>query len=117
MRCARIIVAIVAPTVAYADPVATSGETTPRRPPGEVSPTPAPDPPYRELDTAGVAGKPQPGNESGRIDDADRNDSAFRLVARGALFLPKLALEVALSPLRGAVWAEDRYKFENAAKR
>jgi len=57
---------------------------------------------------AEVAGPP-PGDESGRADPIDPGDSALRMVARGALVVPKLALELTLSPVRGLVWADDRY--------
>jgi hypothetical protein len=58
---------------------------------------------------ASVAGDRRPGDESGRTDPPDPGDSAWREVARGALFVPKLALELVLSPVRGLVWADDRY--------
>jgi len=66
-------------------------------------------PPPRGHTAADVAGAPRPGHESGRTDRVDPGDSALRVVARDALFVPKLALEIALSPVRGLVWADDRY--------
>jgi hypothetical protein len=38
----------------------------------------------------------------------------LRRIGRGILFVPKLAIEVALSPVRGAIWADDRYRLEDA---
>jgi hypothetical protein len=54
-----------------------------------------------------------PGAESGRADEVDDGDSTARVIARGALFVPKLVLEVAISPVRGAVWADDKYHLED----
>jgi hypothetical protein len=62
----------------------------------------------RELTAEDVADAPLPGDESGRKDPGDR-DSAARKVGRGLLFFPKLAVDLALSPVRGSVWAIDRY--------
>ena len=33
----------------------------------------------------------------------------FRRIGRGALFIPKLAIELVIAPFRGLVWADDRY--------
>src|SRR5262249_29681085 len=52
--------------------------------------------------------EPVPGNESGRIDHPP-GDSALRYLGRGLLFFPKLAVDLAMSPLRGTVYAIDRY--------
>lgn len=56
---------------------------------------------------------PVPGHESGRIDGHTEQDSVARRIARGALFVPKLALELGMAPLRGTVWAFDRYRLED----
>ena len=56
---------------------------------------------------------PLPGHESGQIRGLDSGDSAFRIAARGLLLVPKLAVDVALSPVRGAFWANDRYRLED----
>jgi len=61
---------------------------------------------------ATVADAPRPGEESGRADEVDPGDSTARVAARGALFVPKVAIDVVLSPLRGLLWANDRYKLE-----
>jgi hypothetical protein len=55
-----------------------------------------------------VANAPRPGDESGRL-DAEASDSALRVAARGVLFVPKLALTLATTPLHGLVWAEERF--------
>jgi hypothetical protein len=89
--------------------------TKPRETVSVVQPRPRAEPvvpakpePERELTAADVADAPLPGDESGRKDPGDR-DSAARQVGRGLLFFPKLAVDLALSPLRGSVWAIDRY--------
>jgi outer membrane protein assembly factor BamA len=53
---------------------------------------------------------PPPGDESGRVDAVDEGDSAGRLVVRGVLFVPKLAIKIVFAPIEGAVWAMDRYQ-------
>jgi len=69
----------------------------------------APQLPPADPTAADVAGDPRPGGENGRTDPVDGGASAVRRVARGALFVPKLAFELGLSPVRGLVWADDRY--------
>lgn len=54
-------------------------------------------------------GPPRPGQESGRIDEDD-GDSSARVLTRGALFLPRLVLQAAILPGRGAIWVYDRYQ-------
>ncbi|HEX7836741.1 MAG TPA: BamA/TamA family outer membrane protein, partial [Kofleriaceae bacterium] len=73
------------------------------QPPSE----PAAQPP-RELTAADVAADPVPGQESGRADPGD-GDSMARRIGRGLLYLPRLAIDLALTPPRVAIWANDRY--------
>lgn len=63
---------------------------------------------------AGAApdGHANPGDESGRVDEPDP-DSTARVVARGALWVPRTLLEVALAPVQGTVWVYDRYQLED----
>jgi hypothetical protein len=68
----------------------------------------APRPVVSERTASDAEGAPVPGDESGRL-DTDAGDSALRQVGRGALFLPKLAVEVAFAPVRAGVWAYERY--------
>ena len=74
-----------------------------------TDPPPAPDvtapvPPEQEPSAADVAEQPVPGNESGRTDVVDPGDSTARVIGRNALFLPKVATDVVLSPVRGTIW-------------
>lgn len=81
-------------------------------PPAAAQPAPVPaaeqPPANRELTAADVAGAPQPGNESGRIDVEDR-DSTARRALRGVLYVPKVLVEIVLAPFQLPVWAYDRY--------
>jgi hypothetical protein len=78
------------------------------------TPPPAPPPPLPHEHTAAeVYSAPLPGDESGRTDVVDPGDSFLRTVGRGALFVPKLAVEAALLPVDGAIWANDRYQLED----
>ncbi len=52
---------------------------------------------------------PLPGHESGRTDRGDHGASLGRELARGALFLPKVLVEIVLAPVRAAVWADERF--------
>lgn len=79
------------------------------RPPAEPVVPATHEQPAGELTADDVARSPAPGDESGRKDAGDR-DSAARQIGRGLLFFPKLAVDLALSPVRGTVWAIDRYQ-------
>jgi len=99
---------------ARGDPVVASSSTPPtHRPEGPDAAAVQPRPTPGELTAADVQDAPVPGNESGQLTVLDRSDSTFRVAARGALFIPKLALVVALSPVPGAIWADDRYRLED----
>lgn len=50
-----------------------------------------------------------PGDESGRIDTPEQ-DSPTRMMVRGLLFVPRMALRLVLLPVRGAVYLYDRYQ-------
>lgn len=85
----------------------------PREPAAPAAPgAPPVEPPSAET-SDGVAGAPVPGHESGRIDGQREQDSVARRLARGALFVPELAVEVGMAPIRGTVWAFDRYRLED----
>jgi hypothetical protein len=60
-----------------------------------------------------VSSAPPPGGESGRTDVVDGGDSTARVIGRGALFVPKLVVTLALAPERGAIWAYDRYQLKD----
>jgi len=99
---ALVVVAVLART-ATAEPIASTELTT-----HDTLPPLPPAPPPRELTAADVALSPLPGDESGRTDDLP-TDSAFRRIARIALFPAHLAVDAALLPVRAAVYAQDRY--------
>lgn len=64
--------------------------------------------PAPEPSAADVANAPKPGAESGRTDEAE-TDSTMRVVGRDVLYVPKLAVDVALTPLRAGVWLHAKY--------
>ena len=66
----------------------------------------------REPTAEDLAGAPPPGSESGRIDPHDSSDSGLRRALRGALFLPRLGTDLALSPVRLSVWAYAHYHLD-----
>ncbi|HVK87698.1 MAG TPA: BamA/TamA family outer membrane protein [Kofleriaceae bacterium] len=59
----------------------------------------------------------RPGQESGRIDDVEDEDSAARQVGRGVLWVPRAAFGVAMVPVRGTVYLADRYRLGDRARR
>jgi hypothetical protein len=61
---------------------------------------------------ADLAAMPPPGEESGRADDTRDEDSISRRLLRGALFVPRIALEVVVAPVRGGIWAYERYQLK-----
>jgi hypothetical protein len=79
--------------------------------PPEEQPAPSPEamaPTPRELENA-----PIPGWESGQIVRESPEPSVGRDVARGALLLPRVVVNVALLPINGIVYLYDRYDLEN----
>jgi hypothetical protein len=125
LRASRLAIALaaagslLAPALGRAQPVASSIDPKtkpPARPDtgqpiSEPVPLPEPAPePLREPTAVDVAGAPVPGQESGRTDPIDNSDSAARWIGRGILFLPRLALEAAFAPVRGGIWANERYR-------
>jgi len=103
-RLALALVALASPG-ALADPSAVVVE--PRATP-EVPQERVPAPP-QEPTAADVADAPLPGDESGRTDGVPSDDTVARQVGRGLLFFPKVLTEIVLSPVRGGIWAYDRY--------
>jgi len=52
---------------------------------------------------------PPPGAESGRLDQPSDGESAARTAGRTLLFVPRGVLELAMAPIRGSIWANERY--------
>jgi hypothetical protein len=77
---------------------------------GSASADPTVDAPTAES----VRGAPRPGQESGRL-DVPRGDSAVREVARGILWGPRAALMLSVQPVRGLLYAQDRYDLAGSA--
>jgi hypothetical protein len=98
MSSTHVLLAVFIPAVAAAEPV---GDDAP--------PSPA------ERTAADVEGQPVPGAESGRADRPD-GESVLRKVGRGALWVPKLAVAVAVAPIRGGVWAYEKYHLDQLAR-
>jgi len=97
--------------VASVDPsVAEPPSRRTREPIVVPAPTPA-----REPTAADVAGAPLPGQESGRLDKLDGGDSPPRLIGRGFLLLPRVAVRAAFAPIRGAIWMNERYRVRDHA--
>ena len=120
MRPLVVAILMIAPAAAAdPEPQGSVASVVHPRPPSEpVAPPPVPAParapvnqPARELTAADVAAEPVPGFESGRADPIDDEDSAWRKVGRGLLYVPKLAIDAVLTPFRAGLWANERYHF------
>jgi hypothetical protein len=111
LRPIAVAILLAAPSAAAdPEPPARVSVVHPRPPKEDVVPNPAPaNQPAGELTAADVAADPVPGFESGRADPIDDGDTAWRAVGRGALFVPRLVIDAALTPLRTALWANERY--------
>jgi hypothetical protein len=70
----------------------------------------------REPNADDVKGSPVPGEESGRADEGER-DGVLREVGRGMLLVPKWTLRAAFAPVRGGIWAVERYQIDERARR
>lgn len=94
--------ALAAPATPPAPDTATASATEPVPPPEPgTTRTTVPEPP--PVATA------LPGQESGRVDTLP-SDSTARVIARGALVVPKWLLMAVLAPVQAGVWAYDRYQ-------
>jgi hypothetical protein len=105
---------LLRPGSGQAQPVASSVDP-PSRPDRDrtiVEPAPQPAP---EPTAADVAGAPVPGQESGRLDPIDGGDSPARLIGRGFLFLPKVAIQAVIAPVRAGIWANEQYHLRDRA--
>lgn len=60
------------------------------------------------LSARDVRGAPAPGEESGRTDHAP-GDSVARRLGRALLWLPKMAIELVVQPVRVAIYVQDRW--------
>ncbi len=114
---AVVIACVLLAAPASAAPVMTATAETEVQQPAEppVEPpvvSPQQPPATRGLTAADVHGAPVPGDESGRLDEPDR-DSIVRRAARGALFVPRTILDWGLSPIRGLWWLQDRYALDD----
>jgi hypothetical protein len=112
-RCAvALVVATWQIAIARGGPAVAAAVDPQQRPPDEPS-APAPRPSAGDHTAREVAGAPVPGDESGRLDPVDPGDSTPRKLARVALAAPRLALALALWPVRTAIWARDRYQLQD----
>lgn len=106
---ARVKIPVILVGVLVAAPaVAEDGVPTPE----PAASAPATDEPA----AADVARAPLPGQESGRIDEPE-GDSVWRDIGQGLLTPPRVAMEVAMAPVRASVWAFDRYQLIDRFKR
>lgn len=79
----------------------------PARPP---RPEPTRRTPTREPSAADVVGAPRPGQESGRLDEVEGEPGIARRFGRTVLFVPRAFFEIAFAPVRGSMWAYDRFE-------
>jgi hypothetical protein len=56
-----------------------------------------------------VRGAPAPGQESGRTDHEQDDETVARKLARGLLFVPRVGFQAVAAPIGGAIYLQDRY--------
>lgn len=106
---------LLCPAIGRAQPVASSADPSdrdrPTRPPDGPIVEPAPVPAPAVPTAVDVEGAPLPGQESGRTDGTGNgSDSTPRLIGRGILFLPRLAVQAVSAPFRGAIYVNEKYR-------
>ncbi len=107
---ACVVATLVTPMDALGDRAAAIDVPITTRPPSELA-GPA-TPRARAAAEAATTPPPPPGDESGRIDARGPQDSTARLALRGVLFVPRIAINVVLAPVRTAIWAQNRYQLD-----
>jgi hypothetical protein len=65
---------------------------------------------------AQVEAQPPPGYESGRV-DREPDEPTIAMVTRGALFVPRIAVTMAFTPVRGAIQLTKRYELVDRYRR
>ncbi len=103
----RVDAAPVPPEPPTADPVLPAPD--PEAPLPEKDPPVPEEPPPIGATAGSVRGAPRPGDESGRTDEVDPGDGAGRKIGRVLLWIPRLPFELVMLPIRGIVYANDRY--------
>jgi len=92
---------------AIGEPVAV--EEPPPKPAKPAEPTPPAEPSSAPpLTAADVRGSALPGAEHGRLDRIDPGDSAGRKFAAALLWIPRFPIQLALQPIRGALYLKSR---------
>src|SRR5512140_2561581 len=104
MKRWSVVALIASGSIAHAESPVASVEQPTYVP---ADPELVPQPP--EPTAASVSSAPPPGHENGRL-DRDPGDSTGRVIARGVLYVPKLAFQLGMLPLRGGFYAYDRYE-------
>jgi hypothetical protein len=99
-RSALLASVLLAATPAVADD-AVEEPTVPEEPAPPAKPT-------DERSAADVSDAPRPGEESGRVDEGER-DSTLRNIGQGVLTVPRVVLETAFAPVRGGLYVYERY--------
>ena len=62
---------------------------------------------------ATASADPAPGDESGIVHGDDTESATGTVIARGALWVPKELVELITLPIRGTVWAYDRFELDD----
>lgn len=100
------------PPTAPAEPPTAPAEppTAPAEPSEAPAPAASPTPARDEPTAADVATAPLPGQETGRVQGGEEEDSLLRDIGQGVLLVPRIAVEITMAPVRGSLWVTDRYQ-------
>ncbi|MBA2544397.1 MAG: BamA/TamA family outer membrane protein [Deltaproteobacteria bacterium] len=83
--------------------------TPPTEPPKPAEPTPPAEPQSAPpLSAADVRGSALPGAEHGRLDPIDTGDGMGRKIAAALLWIPRFPIQLALQPIRGALYLKSK---------
>ncbi len=101
-----------APSGSGSGDASANGGATDQTPPAPAPPKPGTREPSDEPTALDADGAPLPGSESGRT-DTPAGDSLIRNVGQAVLYVPRVAVEAAMAPVRVSIWAYDRYRLSD----
>src|SRR5689334_11366678 len=64
---------------------------------------------HADPDEGTIESAPPPGAESGRVDVPSESRSIGRGATQAILYVPRTAADLVMAPVRGSIWAENRY--------
>ncbi len=91
-------------------------DSPPPTDPGQPASVTSDAPTEQPLTAADVANAPRPGAEHGRVDPIDTGDGAGRVLGRIILWIPRIPVEIVMQPIRGFLYAQEKYNVADKVK-